>query len=147
MSLSLIAVPVFLDTTTEAAHLVYHWARTYHYGHLVLPTMAVGTAGLYAYAAARRRAAKRSWAGVLAAGLTTVAMVPFTWIFMVPTNDKLFGLEIAFRAAQSAAAPAASLGEVRELIVKWSWLHVTRSVFPLAGAVLGLLVTFGKWKS
>ena len=36
MGLSLVAVPVFLDTDTQADHLVQQWARLYHYGHQLI---------------------------------------------------------------------------------------------------------------
>jgi hypothetical protein len=138
MSLSLMAVPVFLDTTTDSALLTRQWVRMYHYGHQVLPTMAVVTFSLYGYSVFRRRAAQRSWGRTLLAGITTVAMLPFTWLVMVPTNDTLFALEVASRAA-----PAATLEEVKALVVKWSWMHMTRSFFPLIGAVLGTMQVLG----
>jgi hypothetical protein len=66
------------------------------------------------------------------AGATTILMVPFTWIFMAPTNNTLFRLE-----NESKVASVANLAEAQELVIKWSWLHVVRSLFPLAGAILG----------
>ena len=132
MSLSFIAVPVLLEATKDAPQLLYAWVRVYHYGHLALPTLSVGTFLMYMYAAFRGNSKRR---GVLAAaGLATVAMVPFTWIFMVPTNDELFRLEAA-----SSATGQSLIGfeGVRDLIVAWSKLHVTRSLMPLMGAVLG----------
>ncbi|KAK4168183.1 hypothetical protein QBC43DRAFT_115655 [Cladorrhinum sp. PSN259] len=140
-SLSIMAVPVFLDTTPEAPLLFTQWARMYHYGHQVLPTMAVGTLLLYAYTAVKRRGgssqnpkqAKRSWGPIALAGLTTVVMIPFTWIFMVPTNNELFRLELVSRAEPAVKG----LAEAKELVVKWAWLHLARSLFPLAGAVVG----------
>ncbi|MCJ1247984.1 Anthrone oxygenase AgnL2 [Trapelia coarctata] len=136
MSLSLMAIPVFLDTTTQPSQLFHQWVRMYHYGHQVLPTMAVATFLLYAYAAISKGAAKNPWAVFVVAGATTVSMLPFTWIFMVPTNEILFRLE-----GESKAALVASLDEAQELVKTWSWLHLVRSLFPLAGALLGLTGT------
>ncbi|KAF2017040.1 DUF1772-domain-containing protein [Aaosphaeria arxii CBS 175.79] len=140
MSLSLMAVPVLLDTTTESPQLFHQWTRMYHYGHQVLPCMAVGTFVLYQYAAFKRsRAPKpKPWRKFALAGAITLSLVPFTWIVMVPTNNELFRLQ--------ALGDAATMGivEAKNLVVKWSLMHLTRSVLPLVGAVLGAVGTFGR---
>jgi hypothetical protein len=135
MSLSLVAVPVFLDTTQTAGELYKQWARTYHYGHLGLPALSVSTFLFYGYTAWRKRkAGNKHWRSQLLAGVVTVLMVPFTWIVMVPTNDKLFALEAQARAG---ALQVGTLREAQELVTKWSVLHIARSLFPLAGTILG----------
>ncbi|KAI0595127.1 hypothetical protein F4775DRAFT_595616 [Biscogniauxia sp. FL1348] len=138
MSLSLMAVPVLLDSTTQAPQLFHQWTRMYHYGHQVLPTMAVGTLLLHGYTALRRRAAKRSWGIFLLAGIITVSMLPFTWLVMVPTNNELFRLETVSRTDPAVM----TIENAKELVVKWSWMHFTRSLMPLTGAILGTLGTF-----
>lgn len=140
MSLSLMAVPVLLDTTAQAPQLFYQWVRMYHYGHQVLPTMAVGTFLLYSYISVKKRTARKLWGVFALAGLTTLSMLPFTWICMVPTNNELFRLERVSKAEPLVMG----IVEAKELVVKWSWLHFTRSMLPLAGAVMGTLGTFGK---
>lgn len=134
LSLSLIAVPVFLDTTTQGAQLLQQWERMYHYGHQALPTMAVGTFVLYAYVAFKRR--RRIFA---LAGSITVIMVPYTWFIMMPTNNELFRLEELARTEPAATG----IAEARKLVVSWSWMHLTRALAPLAGAVVGALAIFG----
>ncbi len=131
-SLSAIAVPVFLDTNTDSGQLVRQWSRTYHYGHIILPAFCIATCSLYAYASFSRR---KDWKLYAAAGVTTIAMVPFTWVVMTPTNNTLFGLEDAALSADQEAL--ADLDAVRELVIRWSWLHATRSFFPLFGAIVG----------
>ena len=112
----------------------------YHYGHQVLPTMAVGTFLLYSYISAKKRTARKLWGIFALAGLTTLSMLPFTWVCMVPTNNELFRLERA-----SIAEPLVmGIVEAKELLVKWSWLHFASSILPLAGAVMGTLGTFRK---
>jgi hypothetical protein len=140
MSLSLMAVPVLLDTATEAPQLFRQWVRMYHYGHQVLPTLAVGTFLLYSYTGIKKRRAGKPWAIFALAGITTLSMLPFTWIFMVPTNNELFRLETASQAEPLIK----SIAEAKELVVEWSWLHLTRSWLPLIGAVLGTAGMF--WK-
>lgn len=65
-------------------------------------------------------------------------MVPFTSITIVPTNNKLFALEAK---AKAGAPQAGGLGETQELVTKWSLMHVVRSLFPVAAAVLRGRVT------
>lgn len=151
MSLAVMAVPVFLDTTPTSPLLFHQWARMYHYGHQVLPGMAIGTFSLYTYACIQKRRAGQpasSWRLLALAGLVTVSIIPFTLLVMVPTNDKLFALEAsteALRAGGEAAAKAAGvmgIAEAKALVVKWAAMHATRSTFPLIGAVLGAVATF-----
>ncbi|KAI1378722.1 hypothetical protein F4677DRAFT_443209 [Hypoxylon crocopeplum] len=125
MSVSFVAVPAMLDTTIEASHLRTQWARLYHYGHHVLPAIAVGTCLLHMYTALSKG---RLFA---LAGITTVGIAPFTWVFMAATNVELFRL-----GAQPLGQ--ADMSRVRELVVKWTWLHVARSLLPLVGAIIAL---------
>ncbi|KAE9364960.1 DUF1772-domain-containing protein [Stipitochalara longipes BDJ] len=138
MSLSLMAVPVLLETTTEAPQLFFQWVRMYHYGHQVLPTMAVGTFLLYSYTCTKRTKAKKPWGFFGLAGLATISMLPFTWFVMVSTNSELFRLE----AASKVDPLVMGILGAKQLVVKWSWLHFTRSLMPLVGAILGTLGTF-----
>lgn len=52
---------------------------------------------------------------------------------MTPTNNILFGWE----EMATAGAPVAELEAVRKVVVKWAWLHLARSVFPLIGVIVG----------
>ncbi|KAJ5761820.1 uncharacterized protein N7511_005202 [Penicillium nucicola] len=132
LCLSAIAVPVFLDTDDTPSHLVRQWARTYYYGHIILPAACIATCGLYVYITLNKRATSRKhWLTYAVAGVTTFAMVPFTWVLMTPTNNSLFGLE------QASSETTENLGAVQQLVVTWSWLHVTRSLFPMVGAIAG----------
>lgn len=132
MGLSLVAVPVFLDTDTEPSQLLTQFVRLYHYGHRLMPSMAVATFLLYGFASVKKRASGRPWLVQLLAGATTMIMVPFTWVVMAPTNNTLFQLD-----DQSSVDAAVDLGRVQMYIMKWGRLHVVRSLFPLAGAILG----------
>lgn len=134
MCLSGVAVPVFLDTNGDPTHLLRQWVRTYHYGHIYMPALCIATCGLYSYTAISKRAWKRKqWLTYALAAATTIAMVPFTWIAMAPTNNILFRLE----SLATSSLSVADISAVQDLVLKWSLLHVTRSLFPLVGAVLG----------
>jgi len=139
MGLSIIVIPVFLETDIDPnpTHLLRQWVRLYHYGHLYLPAVCIATCGLYGYTALSKRASSRKqWLMYTVAGATTITMIPFTWYMMAPTNNTLFRLEA--EATASASASVADLSAVEELVVRWAWLHVVRSMFPLVGAILGL---------
>ncbi|KKO99959.1 hypothetical protein THAR02_07932 [Trichoderma harzianum] len=139
MSLSAFAVPVILDTNpVDGVHTLRQWVRVYHYGHIYLPALCVATTGLYAFEALRKRSqGKYQWVRYALAAVSTLVMVPFTWIFMTPTNNTLFALEAAAAASDPGALADTPGAVVRSLVVRWAWLHVTRSLTPLFGAYLG----------
>jgi hypothetical protein len=137
MSLCLVAVPVLLDTATETTQLFVQWARMYHYGHQIMPAIAISTLLLYLYTCSRKRAARRPWRLLALAGAATISIVPFTWIFMVPTNNELFRL----LEASKTEPLVLGISEARKLVVRWTWLHFTRSLLPLAGAAIGTHAT------
>lgn len=140
MSLSAFVIPVFLDTDQDAEHMVRQWARLYHYGHIYLPALCVSTTGLYAYASLSKRVAdNKQWSRYALAATSTIAMVPFTWLVMTPTNNTLFRLD--------ASELVMELSLVRGLVVRWAWLHVTRSLFPLVGAILGFMTLHQELRS
>ncbi|KAI0192432.1 hypothetical protein F4808DRAFT_443143 [Astrocystis sublimbata] len=141
--ISMITVPVLLDThtnpstNTSPSHLLQQWARTYHYGHIIMPAICVGTCGMYIYASYSTHSTpsistpskseqqqnqqvdenqqengnespSRSRLYALAA-FATIAMVPFTWLAMVPTNEALFAL-LADAQAEALSASGGSDG-------------------------------------
>jgi hypothetical protein len=148
ISLSLMAVPVFLDTTDQAPQLFKEWLSMYNYGFPTLPTISIVTCALYLFTALRARAlGSPCWALSAAAGVVTVVMVPFTWVYMWPTNEAIMALEKETRGLEGESesdgkgkrkAAVADIGEARILVRKWNRTHFTRSLFPLAGALVGL---------
>ena len=135
-ALSLITVPVFLETITDPATLVRQWSRLYTRGKNTAPPVALPTYALYGYAAFTRRAAGRPWEMLAAAGATTLLIVPFTIGIMLPTNN-----ELARQEKRADDGEKLEVEGVRRLVVKWNWLHFVRSLFPLVGAVLGFSAT------
>ena len=146
MSLSLIAVPVLLDTTTTNAPQLFHqWARMYHYGRQMMPTAAIATFLLYSYTCIKKRGAKKPWGVFLLAGVTTLSILPFTWLVMMSTNNELFRLErVSEVETEAGAGPLVNgvIDEAKDLVAKWSWLHFIRSLLPLVGAIIGTVGTF-----
>lgn len=128
MSVCFVAVPAILDTAAETAHLRTQWARLYHYGHYVLPGIAVGTCLLHMYTAAIGTGGGRL---LTLAGVITVGIAPFTWTFMAATNAELFRLEQKRLGRED-------MSRVRKLVVRWTWLHFVRSLLPMVGAVMAI---------
>ncbi|KAI1424984.1 DUF1772-domain-containing protein [Xylaria sp. FL1777] len=133
MSLSVVAVPVMVDTADHAPLLFRQWARMYYYGHQIMPSMGIATLVLYINAAMKGYSMKKPWGMLAMAGVTTVCMVPFTWIVMAPGNDNLFRLE----AASKTKSTTVDFNEAKGLLVTWAWLHFVRTLFPLAGTIMG----------
>lgn len=133
LAMSIVAVPVVLNTTTDATQLYQQWVRTYYAGFPVLPTISIATGSLFLLVAAQKRQDNKPWITTAAAGITTVLMVPWTWVFLVPTNNQLFKLE-----ADAVAGLPTSLEHAQTMVKLWSGRHMMRSFFPLVGAVIGL---------
>ncbi|KAH7325645.1 hypothetical protein B0I35DRAFT_420871 [Stachybotrys elegans] len=136
--MSIVTVPVLLDTIPTAPQLFQSWARLYHYGHILGPTGALGTLGLWMYAAAQRRAAEKSWRAFALAGVMTISIVPFTIFVMVPTNNELFRLK-----ALGSELGNVTLANGRNVVTKWAWMHLARSALPLIGTIIGAFAVFG----
>ena len=132
-SLSAICMPVFLGSIPDGAQLTRQWLHLYDIGHKTAPPIALGTFGLYVYSALSERAAGKPWELLAAAGVTTLSIVPYTLLTMLPTNHELMRLE-----KKGAAGEKLDLEETRRLARKWTWLHLVRSLFSLAGALLGV---------
>lgn len=130
VSMSGITIPVMLDTASSPAQVLKQWARLYHLGHIAAPSLAVVTAALYAYGAMGRHCQRLPWQQLAAAGAATLAIVPFTFLTMLPTNNKLAALN-----AQDGKGE--DLEGVKKLVAKWSRLHYMRCLFPIAGAIIG----------
>jgi hypothetical protein len=134
MSLSLITMPVLLNTPLSTAQLCSVWSQIYVRGRGMLPALAVITFVMYAYASAKQKTPKSSRPLILA-GIITIAIAPFTWIFLAPTNNKLFALQVE---NQDMTTMLGSVEPAKKLIVEWSRLHLARSLLPLFGAATGL---------
>lgn len=138
MSLSLQVGPALLDRSLQTAQILHQWAGMYHYGHKIKPVMAIGGFLLYSCKAITGFRSRRASMCYLLAGLTTLGIIPFTRIFMLPTNKRIFEMKEMTNADCSEVGEP---GELRELMEKWYRLQFTRSLFPLAGAIIGAATT------
>ncbi|KAG6026292.1 hypothetical protein E4U40_002193 [Claviceps sp. LM458 group G5] len=136
-SISAIMIPTLLDTNTEPAGLTKQWARLYHYGSVMMPSMSVAIAAVYGLAWMQYgQSPSEQGMRCLAAGALTMAIAPYTWFAMIPTNNALFAMAASgpdFAGKQDANDKA------RGLVMKWVILHSIRSIIPLAGAIVGFM--------
>ena len=112
-----------LDTRVAALQWAPSYARaTWLQAPLALVSLACG-------AAAWLLGAGLGW---LIAALLVGAVVPFTFIVIMPTNTKLL-------------APGRDLGsaETRDLLVGWGRLHAVRTVLSLVGTAVYLRLLLG----
>lgn len=98
-----------------------------------MPKVAVGSALSYVYAAYASEGQKNSKDYLIAAGLV-VSIVPFTLMFMGSTNAALIGSATGTSPLRQA--------QVSDLIRKWGYLNLARSVLPLTAAAVGLRALF-----
>ncbi|KAL9602835.1 MAG: hypothetical protein Q9219_001530 [cf. Caloplaca sp. 3 TL-2023] len=129
---SSIAVPAVL-TQRHPAAIVEGWNSIFQNGIRIGPTLALTGAvgyGVVGYAKSGatedRGGSWMKWAG---AAVGTVGIVPFTLLFLSPTNNRL----LAQYARLTLDEPA-----VRALVEKWAWLNLVRAAIPLLGTGLGL---------
>ena len=79
------------------------------------------------------------------AALMPFAIMPYTMLVMMGTNQKLFekynemkGMDVGEKATEVGLAEGES---TKELLDRWGVMNVGRGIFPLVGAVLGLWTT------
>ncbi|KNG83779.1 hypothetical protein ANOM_008218 [Aspergillus nomiae NRRL 13137] len=139
MNLHLLTIPILIETTQQPAQLVHQWSRIFYSGHRKGPGIAFVTGALYGYAAWAKHSVGEPWHHWMVAAVTTVSMVPYTWMFMNATNTALFHAEDQF---EKGGVEISLLESVR-LVKKWDWLNTVRALFPLAGSVMGMLGVCG----
>lgn len=138
--LSALAIPGLLSTSSAVPSqiLAQQWAGIYNKGKVLGPQMAAVSLLGYGYLMYDRSRQSRGWGKYVGAAALTVGIVPFTVFFMDTTNQALLGVAAGTAGHLSSEA-------VRELLVKWRVLNLVRSLFPLAGALLGLYELVGPW--
>lgn len=137
--LSALAIPGLLSTNSAVPSqiLAQQWAGIYNNGKVLGPQAAAVSLLGYGYLMydRSRQSPSRGWGKYIGAAALTVGIVPFTVFFMDDTNQALLGV--------AAGGAGLSSEAVRELLNKWRVLNLVRSLFPLAGALLGLYELVG----
>ncbi|PGH16073.1 hypothetical protein AJ79_02053 [Helicocarpus griseus UAMH5409] len=119
------------------------WRNVYEKGKTQNPPIAIATAAAFFYLSWSvrsgtllfREAAENAATLYCTAGLLTLGIVPYTIAMMKTTNN---ALNEKAKAVQSEPAVKVGAGdETEELVRKWTALNGVRSLFPLAGALVG----------
>lgn len=108
------------------------WEALYVRGRAQMPRFAALSLLGYSYLAYDRYARGERWGPFALAGALTIGIVPFTLLVMMPTNNALLGV------ASGTGGQVLSEDAVRSLLLRWKNLNLMRSMFPLAGSLLGL---------
>ncbi|ROV96349.1 hypothetical protein VPNG_09052 [Cytospora leucostoma] len=109
---SMLAVPGLLSISSSVPSqlLAQQWAGIYSRGKVLGPRAAVVSLLGYGYLVYDRSRQDRGWGDYVGAMALTIGIVPFTLIFMVPTNQALLGV-----AEGASTLPSEA---VRELITE-----------------------------
>jgi len=135
MNLFLLTIPVMLETTHEPAQLVQQWSCVFKNGHRKGPIISIATGLMYCYTAWSNHAGGAPWKVFALAGALTMGMVPYTLITMGGTNNALLRAEAKIKSGDDGI----SWKDVAILVRTWNKLNAIRALFPLSGAVLGML--------
>lgn len=132
-SLSMFSIPAILQTSAEPGHALKLWQHIFLNGASTGPKVALAVTLSLAYSAYDRYDQGVAWKPFVAAGALSLAIVPYTIIFMSSTNNALM----------AGARGIATLGvsETTELLKRWQALNAVRSIISLAGAAIGLWYT------
>ncbi|KAI8181045.1 Monooxygenase hypC [Colletotrichum sp. SAR 10_75] len=132
-SLSIFSVAAALETSAEPIHALKLWQNLFYRGMSIGPKVAGLTFLSLAYSAYDRYRHGLAWKPFVVAGALGLGIVPYTFAFMGPTNERLL--------AGAQGVVALGWSETRELLVRWQTLNVVRSFFSIAGAAVGLWYT------
>ncbi|KAL9581958.1 MAG: hypothetical protein Q9212_003577 [Teloschistes hypoglaucus] len=128
--------------------LVRQWRTTYNRGVAAAPALTIVSTLSYVYLSYNLAfTLNQHKAEVYAlAALVTGSIVPYTLMFMMKTNGKLYqkardskSLE---RVEEFDESKCKEGDNARELLAHWSRLNFTRGLFPLTGACLGFYASF-----
>lgn len=127
------------DSVT-VSHLNRQWQEVYFHGHRVGPGLAVGAGLAHGSAAYYANGTAVRWFFVAAAA-SSIAIVPYTLVFMLATNNELHQ-----RASSSKDVDGS---KTLELLSKWVDLSKTRANIALLSACFGavgiLTLVQGRW--
>ena len=116
--------------------LLKQWRSLYDLGLALGPAAAVlacATLGGASFAKYRMYPTSNDWQALGIAALGTVSMIPFTWIFLLPTNALLLA-ECDKRAEERMMTEA----QLKATVAKWGNINLIRGVLPLVSTMFGL---------
>lgn len=120
-------MPLLVQNGGSPATALRQWQLVYDKGHQVMPRVAALTALGHAVVAWQQATRGAEWRGLAAAGALTLGIVPFTFAFIMPTNN-------ALEREMARDTKAMSHATTTALLQKWSRWNLLRSMLLLAGA-------------
>ncbi|CAI7568496.1 unnamed protein product [Penicillium bialowiezense] len=144
---SLVALPAMLLAKSEddvsSSAILKVWRRVYEYGHAYGPKLAAVTSTAFAYlawsASGTRAISRTPMIMHTAAASLVLGIVPYTIIFISPTNDRLSVRAAGNSDLKSTSSDQSDEKSDEQLLNRWIVLNGIRGLLPLAGGVLGLL--------
>ncbi|EEQ86417.1 uncharacterized protein BDCG_01537 [Blastomyces dermatitidis ER-3] len=146
---SLNVAPSLLTSAKESnlppSTLAKLWRNIYHLGSVQNPPIALTTAAAFFYlawsvrsgTALFRQTAENAATLYCAAAVLTLSIVPFTLIAMTKTNRALLE-QAKVVESEPTVVKVGAREETEQLICRWIGLNGARSLFPLAGVLVGL---------
>ncbi|KAG9578227.1 hypothetical protein KCU77_g13097, partial [Aureobasidium melanogenum] len=142
-ALSLISIPAVAnikqDSSLSNAHAIRLWQQNYQRGASQNPPIALGASASLGYLAWSLRNLRtptsiglRPSALFAIAAVSTMAIVPFTIVFMRATNNRLLALSAK---AKKDEVSVSETEDVEGLLERWTVLNSLRGVLPMVGAV------------
>ncbi|KAF9875757.1 hypothetical protein CkaCkLH20_06689 [Colletotrichum karsti] len=129
-SLSIFSMSAALETSAEPIHALKLWQNIFLRGKSLGPKLAGVAFVSLVYSAYDRYSHGLAWKPFVVAGALSIAIVPYTFVFMSTTNEKLM--------AGAQGVTALGWSETKELLTRWQTLNFVRSFLSIAGAAVGL---------
>ena len=127
--------------------IVRQWDAIYERGKRIVPTTALAAAGVFAYLAWQSSKsggpnASKATKLYAVAAVTNASFVPWTLLFLLPTNSKLKAM-LRETAGVSALKEISEAGVAKglsskELVHYWGTLNLQRAFLPMVGTLTGL---------
>ncbi|KAI9801863.1 MAG: hypothetical protein M1833_002177 [Piccolia ochrophora] len=141
MSISLIGVPAIMEAPGPL--LLHQWHAMYTRGKNNMPKIAAVSLlchGYVTYAAYNSKVIplRQKWPIFALGGLSTIAIIPFTFAVMHQTNQQLLRKEEASRGvSKTDDMVQAGLNDeaVRPLVDRWGIMNLVRGSLPAIGAL------------
>ncbi|KAJ5126811.1 hypothetical protein N7448_007590 [Penicillium atrosanguineum] len=146
----LVTVPILLAQSEDGLStgtMLQIWHRLYKCGHSQNPKLAVVSSSAFAYLAwcASRTPGDRVSMFLFGAAASLVTgIVPFTLLFMLPTNHSILAKVAEAEMSPNASVQKPEHNTSKQLLAHWATLTGLRGLLPLVGGIVGLLAVLDR---